>query len=131
MTQNELNAALDLQGKINRLKASLDSLHETGGLKGVRSDNTPVMGGEAGTPPGQVAVEIEQEIAELKKQQAIEKVIIQRFIEKQELEDIEQKLLRYRYVECLIWKDVGLCIGYVERHAKRMGHKALKKIQFE
>ena len=131
MTQNELSAALDLQRKIDRLEESLKSLHDTGGLKGVCSDNTPVMGGEAGVYPGQLAVEIEQEVAGLKEQQKIERAIIQRFIEKQQLEELERKLLHCRYVECLTWTDVALSVRYSKRYAMKLHNRVLKKIKLE
>lgn len=128
MTQEELKAALVLQGKIDRLEAQLKDLQETGGLGAVRNGNTPVMGGGDNICPGQIAIEIEQEIKELKNQQTIERAIIQRFIDKQELDEISYKLLNYRYVDCMRWGDVAVRLGYTTRHVRRFRANIIRKL---
>ena len=128
MTKSEFNAALDLQHEIDRVETNLDNLRSTGGLKSVCNSNTPVMGGEASTYPGQLVAEIDQEIQDLKAKQTVERTIIQRFIDKQTLEETERKLLCYRYVECMTWKDVALRLGYGKRHVFKMHSRALEKM---
>lgn len=128
MTKEELNAALDLQRKIDRLEAQLKDLQETGGMGAVQNSNTPVMGGGGSVCPGQLAIENEQEIKELKSQQMIERAIIQRFIDKQELDEISYKLLNYRYVDCMKWDDVAIWLGYHKHHLYKLHTGAIKNL---
>lgn len=122
MTRDELNAALILQRKIDRLQTRLDDLRQTGGVGGMGT-NTPVQGG-SGVFVGQIAAEIAQEIAELQNKLVIEKEIIRRYIDKLELEDVERKLMILRYVECRPWKLVECGIGYSKRHTLLIHSKA-------
>lgn|GEM_PF-5161444 len=118
MTTDELNAALSLQRKIDRLQARLDDLRATGGIGG-KGDNTPIQS-SAGVFAGQIAAELAQEIVELKGKLVIEKEIIRRYIEKLNLDGIECKLMILRYVECRPWKAVGMSMGYAERQIFRI-----------
>lgn len=123
MTHDELNAALTLQRKIDRLQARLDDLRQTGGVGGTGT-NTPVQGG-SGVFVGQIIAELEVEIASLKQKLIIEKEIIRRYIEKLDLDVIECKLMVLRYVECRPWRLVGASMGYAERQTYRIHESAL------
>ena len=129
MTISELNAALDIQRRINRLQASLDTLHETGGI-GSAVSSEPVMGGVS-RDTGQIAVEISDELSELKRQLEIEQVVIRRRIEKIELSGTEQKLLLLRYVLCMPWKSVGMSMAYSRSVIFDMHKKIVRRILSE
>lgn len=116
MTNDELNAALTLQRKIDRLQARLDDLRQTGGVGGT-SNNTPVQGG-AWVFAGQIAAELAQEIAELQEKLKIERVIICRELEKLDLEPIECKILVSRYAGCRKLDLVAISVGYADRNGK-------------
>lgn len=122
MDTNELNAALTLKRKIDRLEARLDDLRQTGGVGGTGS-NTPVQGG-TGMFVGQIATELAQEIWGLQRQFEVEQVIIRRYIEKLDLSDVEQKLMVLRYVECKPWAVIQKCLGYAARQTYRIHDRA-------
>lgn len=125
MTTEELNAALTLSHKIERLQASLDAIRATGGISGT-STNTPVQGG-TGVFTGQVAVEIEQEIAELRELLRIEQEIIRREIAKMELSNVERKLMLLRYVECRPWESIKDSIGYSRSQTFKLHTDVIEK----
>ena len=125
MTNDELNAALSIDRKIQRLQARLDDLRSTGGVGG-KGDNTPVQG-SASVFAGQIAAELAQEIAELKGKLVIEKEIIRREINKMELSDVERKLMMLRYVECRPWHWTAASMGYSPRRVYQL-HDEAKKI---
>jgi len=125
LTKEELNAALSLTRKIDRLQARLDDLRQTGGLKSP-SSNTPVQGGTGTMGVGELVAELSQEIEELKKQREIERVVIGRYLQKLPLEDVEHKLMTLRYVDCYPFKAVGARIGYADRQMYRIHDKAKK-----
>lgn len=129
MTHDELNAALSLQRKIDRLQARLDDLRQTGGVGGTGT-NTPVQGG-SGVFAGQIASEKEDEIAELQKQLEIERVIIQRYLDKSDLQDDEKRFMAFRYVKCWKWEVVAIYIGYTKRHTLRLHEQILKKLSLD
>lgn len=125
MTYDELNAALSLQRKIDRLQARLDDLRQSGGITH-HSDNSPVMGGDS-VFAGQIASELEEQINALKKDLEEEKVIIRRYIDKLDLDDIERKLMILRYVDCWPWDSVKKGIGYSLSRTYHYHSSALEK----
>lgn len=126
MTYSELNAALDLSRKIDRLEGQLSGL-EDGGI-GSPTYGTSVQGGTGAVGIGQIASEVREEIDSLKQQLKIEQEIVRRFIEKQTLEDTERKLLLKRYVECYSWKWVSAYICYSRTHTFRLNESILLKM---
>ncbi|MCM1245928.1 MAG: hypothetical protein NC293_09840 [Roseburia sp.] len=44
-------------------------------------------------------------------------------------DDVEQKVLRLRYIEGLMWEKIGLETGYNERQARRIHKKAIKNLK--
>ena len=123
MTINELNAALDIQRRINRLQASLDTLHETGGI-GSAGSTEPVMGGVS-RDTGQLAIELAEEIAALCKDKQRVQIVIKWELDKLELNDMHRKVLEARYIQGLSMKGVAIKIGYTIRHAKRYHKQAM------
>ena len=126
MTYSELNAALDISRKIDRLEGQLSGL-EDGGI-GSPTYGTSVQGGTGAVGIGQIASEVREEIDNLKQQLKIEQEIVRRFIEKQTLEDTERKLLLKRYVECYSWKWVSAHICYSRTHTFRLHESILLKM---
>lgn len=61
---------------------------------------------------GQVATELEQEIASLTKRWEIEREIVRRYIDKAQLDDIEYKIMVLRYVDCLPFRLIQKRVGY-------------------
>lgn len=126
MTKKELEAALVLKRRLNRLSAALEDLRATGGLRsglstaGTRSGKT----GDA----GQIAAELEVEIAELRKQWELEREIIWRTLIKHDLNIDERNVLKLRYVECKPWNYICMAIGYAERQMFRIHTAALEKL---
>lgn len=125
MTAKELNAALTLQRKIDRLQARLDDLRQTGGVGGTAS-NTPVQGG-AGVFVGQIIAECSEELAKLQEQLRDEQAIIRRFLQKVEFSDVERKLMMLRYVECRPWRLVEMSLGYSHSRTMYIHSDILKK----
>jgi DNA-directed RNA polymerase specialized sigma subunit len=126
LTNEELNAALNLTRKIDRLQARLDDLRKTGGLRSPGMD-TPVQGGTGPIGIGQIVAELAQEIEELKKQREIERVVIGRQFEKLPFEDMERKVANLRYVRCMAWKNIESAIGYSRAQVFRI-HEKIKLI---
>lgn len=58
----------------------------------------------------------------LDKQSEVEKII-------KDLTSEERRLIRYRYIDDLEWKDVGKKIGYSTRHTKRKHDNILEKLE--
>lgn len=119
MTTDELNAALTLTRKIDRLQARLNDLRQTGGLGSIGTD-TPVQGGTGSIGAGQLAAELAQEIDSLKSQRAIEQEIIRRYISKLNLDEVERKVANLRYIRCLPWKEIEISIGYARAQTYRI-----------
>lgn len=46
-----------------------------------------------------------------------------------ELEPLERDLIRYRYVDGLMWRDVSEKIGYAQRQTHRIHDKILEKLE--
>ena len=105
MTINELNAALDLQQPIDRLKAELQKARETSGVSAVAA-TISVMGGGDSIPHGQKIIETEEQLSALVQEQTIEKEIIRRSVTKWELPVLSHNMMIQRYVECLPWKEI-------------------------
>lgn len=127
LTEQELNAALDLTRKIERLQGRLDDLRETGGV-GSPGASAPVQGGCGTVSAGQIAAELEIEIADLRKRREIEQIVIQRYIDKSDLEDVERKLMLLRYVDCRPWTPLATSLGYSRSHVLLLHRNAIKKI---
>lgn len=125
LTHDELNAALALHRKLDRLRGRLEDLEATGGVRAAGSA-APVQGGGSVTQ-AQVAAELSQEIGELARQLEIEQTIIRRALEKIPLDELERKLMVLRYVECWPWRVVGTLTGYAESHLYRL-HQAAQKM---
>lgn len=125
MTKQELEAALVLRRRLTRLENSLADIRATGGVKS--SGGSGVRAG-GGCDTGQIAVELAEEIAELRKKYEIEREIIRRTLEKAPLEWGERKVLLLRYVECKPWQYVCKEIGYAERQTFRIHAGALEKL---
>ena len=121
MTYSELNAALDLSRKIDRLEGQLSGL-EDGGI-GSPTYGTSVQGGTGAVGIGQIASEVREEIDSLKQQLKIEQEIVRRFLEKQELNENEKSVMMLRYVSCLPFKYIQQRKGY-ERSRVFDFHKA-------
>lgn len=126
MTYEELEAAFKLSKKIDRLEHRLMDL-QAGGI-GSPSYGTVVKGGGKSVGVGQIAVELSQEIEELKHQREIEQTIIQRYIDKLELATMEKTILILRYVRCLSWKLVETATGYSRSRVFQIHERALQKI---
>lgn len=126
MDINELNSALVLSRKIDRLQARLDDLRQTGGVGGI-GNNTPVQGG-SGVFVGQVVAELAQEIEELKSKLVIEKEIIRRELAKIQLEDVEYRVIELRYVDGWMFKHIQNRVGYSKSQTFRVHETALQKI---
>lgn len=127
MTSEELNAALVISKKIYRLQCKLDDLRATGGV-GATGNSTPVQGGQ-GADPGQLALELSQEIASLKNQLIVEQTVIRRYIEKLPLSEEEQKLMRLRYVDCRQWKTIEVSLGYSRSRVFQLHSAIVEKIR--
>lgn len=123
MTESELKAALKIKTKINRLQDRLNDIHVTGGV-GAVSNSERVSGGET-QGIAQQAVDIECEIAELTKEFEIEKEIVRRTIEKVGLEELQERILVMRYVDCLLWKHIEGRIGYGHSRTMEFHQEAL------
>ena len=128
LTEQELNAALNLSRQIERLQNKLDDLMETGGVGSPNISPTPVQGGPGMVSPGQIAAELAEEIQNLTHQWEIEREIIKRSIEKIPLDDIERKVALLRYVECRPWKIIESSVGYSKPHIMRIHSGALTKM---
>lgn len=98
MTKKELHAALDLHNKIQRLQGRLKDL----GYVNCKVPEVRVQGGCA-VSAGQQAAEIADEISELEKQLHDEQVIIQRYIDRCQLDDTEKKVMELHFVCCYPW----------------------------
>lgn len=117
MTYEELEAAFKLSKKIDRLEHRLMDL-QAGGIVSP-SYGTVVKGGGKSVGVGQIAVELSQEIEELKHQREIDKL---------ELLTIEKTILTLRYVRCLSWKLVETATGYSRSRVFQIHERALQKI---
>ena len=107
MTISELNAALDLTRKIERLQERLGDLRQSlGHAPEVRVQSS------VGVSTAQIAAEIAEEIGELERKREIERVIIQRYIDKLNLDEARQKIMRLRYVGCRPHAQVAMSVGY-------------------
>lgn len=125
MTKSELEAALVLRRRLTRLENSLADIQATGGIKSSARNGTPTGGRK---DMGQVAAELAEEIAELRKKYEIEQEIIRRALEKAGLNEDEMKLMIARYVKCLTWKNVRVLVGYAQRQPYRIHKDALKRV---
>lgn len=125
VTHDELNAALALNRKLDRLRGRLEDLEATGGVRAAGSA-APVQGGGSVTQ-AQVAAELSQEIGELARQLEIEQTIIRRALDKIPLDELERKLMVLRYVECWPWRAVAKRIGYEPSRTYDHHKSALKK----
>ena len=125
MTKKELEAALVLRRRLTRLENSLADIRATGGIKSSSGNSTRAG---AGIGPGQIAAELEDEIAELRKKYEIEREIIRRSLEKVEFEELERKLMVMRYVDCMPWKNIQIIISYQKTQAYDLHRRALSKI---
>ena len=138
MTINELNAALDIKERREKLSPALklqlqiDSYYDE--LKDVRAGN---VRGSAATsmPKGGVALsagdkiaEIEAEIERLEAEKKIEAEIIRRKILSFDLDEREEKLLMLRYVRCLPWCEVYPRIGLKKSWTHEVERNILAKI---
>lgn len=122
MTKEELQAALDIYDKIQRLRESLSNIEHSLG----KSPEVRVQGG-VGVSAGQQAAEKAEEITELEKQLEIERVVIQRFIDKCSFSDVERKIMILRYVTCLPFKLIQKRIGYERTRTFDYHKNALEK----
>ena len=77
---------------------------------------------------GQVAAELAQEIADLTRKWEIEREIIRRYIGKAPLEEVENKIMVLRYVECRLWRTIEVSLGYSKPHVMRIHNSALGKL---
>lgn len=125
MTKQELEAALVLRRRLTRLENSLTDIRATGGVKSSSGNGTRTGDGK---DMGQVAAELAEEIAELRKKYEIEQEIIRRALEKAGLNEDEMKLMIARYVKCLTWKHVQALAGYAQRQPYRIHKDALKRV---
>lgn len=107
MTLPELNAALDLTRKIERLQGRLDDLRQSlGHAPEVRVQSS------VGVSTAQIAAELAEDIGELERKREIERVIIQRYIDKLDLGDPHSKIIALRYVGCRPHAQVAISVGY-------------------
>ena len=110
MTIEELNAALVIKKKINRLKGDLeDKRTSCGKIPEIR------VQGKSGTSAAQLAAELSEEITVLEKKLEIEQEIIRRQLEKVDLDETERKLMVLRYVRCYQWEDIKTVLCYTVR----------------
>ena len=125
MTAEELNAALDLTCKTERLQGRLDDLRETQVELYLRERLRLCRAAAGRCLRDRVAAELEIEIAGLRKRREIKQIVIKGYIEKFDPEDVERKLMRY--VECRLWKLVSASIRYSRSHAYQLHVEILKK----
>ena len=126
MTKQELEAALVLRRRLTRLENSLADIQATGGIKssarnGTRTGDRKDM--------GQVAAELDEEIAELRKEYEIEQEIIRREIKKAPLVKDERRVLLLRYVKCLKWAEIYQLLGYSKSRTLYYHAKAMEKVR--
>lgn len=126
MTKQELEAALVLHRRLTRLENSLVDIRATGGVKSSSGNGTRTGDGK---DMGQVAAELAEEIAELRKKYEIEQEIIRREMEKAPLETDERKVLLLRYVKCMKWAEIYQLLGYSKSRTLYYHAKALKKVR--
>lgn len=130
MSECELRAALDLMHRIHRLQEGLEDLRRSGGVRSPRASE-PIRGGPGAVPPGQIAAERAEEIAQLEKELEVEREIIRRYIVKQDLDELEQRVMLLRYVDCRPWEQVAQTVSYSVRHVIRIGDCAIQKMSFD
>lgn len=126
MTKQELEAALVLHRRLTRLENSLADIQATGGIKSSARNGTPTGGRK---DMGQVAAELAEEIAELRKKYEIEQEIIRREMEKAPLEKDEKKIMLLRYVKCLKWAEIYQLLGYSKSRTLFYHAKAIEKVR--
>lgn len=127
MTIEELKMARVLYRKIERLQSGLADIKSTGGV-GSAANDIAVMGGADCVGVGQRMVEIDEEITILQAKLNDERVIINRFIDNQNLNDLPHMILWHRYVACWDWKDISRRLGYTRQRLYQVHSEALKKI---
>ena len=114
MTIGELRAALEIKQEIDRKKDRLNDLRATGGVGSPVGE--PVTGGN---PIGveQIIVELDEEIQGLWRELKVEKVVVQRLIDKIDFEeDVQKQLMQLRYVECYPWEYIWRRLSYSRSH---------------
>lgn len=105
MTKEELEAALKIKKKLDRLEAKLADIEATGGIR-TSLQSAGGRGGEV-KDAAQDAAELREAIAETKRKLEIEQEIIRRAIEKALMTEEEREFMIEHYVNCKVWRRIS------------------------
>ena len=116
MTGEELEAALALHRRLERLTDELARLEADGGAPGE-------PGGSLFQ--AQMAAELTREIGGLREELSRERARIAAALEAAPWEGVSRRLMVLRYVECRPWRAIGALTGYAQSHLYRL-HRAAR-----
>lgn len=121
--REHLNGALKVQRQIDKLKDKLKDLKCTGGIRGTTLSDMP-RGGDSLSIFDMIS-EIQGDIDRLEEEKLLEATLVKRQIDKFCLDDRDERLLVFRYVDCYRWRDVATLIGVTEKHAFKIEREIL------
>lgn len=124
MTKQELEAVRTLCKRLGDLKASLEDIRATGGIKSGLSF-TGIKGNREDCV-GIIIAEKEEEIKKISDEISSEQNYIRKNLEKMILSKTEFEVLLYRYVYCMKWEDVAKCAHVARSTAKNINTKFLE-----
>jgi hypothetical protein len=125
--KEKLSAALRLRKRINRLADSLSDYMQTGGVRAIAYSFEP-PGGDRRLSLPEIPADLQSQIQELEEDFKFEAEIARRIIQRANLNERHEKLLIYRFCDCLPWKEIEPRIGWKRCWAAKQLNLTVEKI---